>query len=122
MLVDCDGEPELILISAGSEVALAVAAARTLQQEGHQIRVVSMPCTERFDKQDEAYKESVLPKSVRNRLAIEASIEGFWQRYTGLDGKVIGMDSFGESAPASVLFKYFGFTKENVTETARRML
>lgn len=122
VLVDCDGEPELILISAGSEVALAVAAARTLQQEGHQIRVVSMPCTERFDKQDEAYKESVLPKSVRNRLAIEASIEGFWQRYTGLDGKVIGMDSFGESAPASVLFKYFGFTKENVTETARRML
>lgn len=122
VLVDCDGQPELILISAGSEVALAVAAARTLQQEGHQIRVVSMPCTERFDKQDEAYKESVLPKSVRNRLAIEASIEGFWQRYTGLDGKVIGMDSFGESAPASVLFKYFGFTKENVTETARRML
>lgn len=122
VLVDCDGEPKLILISAGSEVALAVAAARTLQQEGHQIRVVSMPCTERFDKQDEAYKESVLPKRVRNRLAIEASIEGFWQRYTGLDGKVIGMDSFGESAPASVLFKYFGFTKENVTETARRML
>ena len=122
VLVDCDGEPELILISAGSEVALAVAAARTLQQEGHQIRVVSMPCTERFDKQDEAYKESVLPKRVRNRLAIEASIEGFWQRYTGLDGKVIGMDSFGESAPASVLFKYFGFTKENVAETARRML
>ena len=122
VLVDCDGEPELILISAGSEVALAVAAARMLQQEGHQIRVVSMPCTERFDKQDEAYKESVLPKRVRNRLAIEASIEGFWQRYTGLDGKVIGMDSFGESAPASVLFKYFGFTKENVTETARRML
>lgn len=122
VLVECDGEPELILISAGSEVALAVAAARTLQQEGHQIRVVSMPCTERFDKQDEAYKESVLPKHVRNRLAIEASIEGFWQRYTGLDGKVIGMDSFGESAPASVLFKYFGFTKENVTETARRML
>ena len=122
VLVDCDGEPELILISAGSEVALAVAAAHTLQQEGHQIRVVSMPCTERFDKQDEAYKESVLPKRVRNRLAIEASIEGFWQRYTGLDGKVIGMDSFGESAPASVLFKYFGFTKENVTETARRML
>ncbi|WP_333495941.1 transketolase [Kluyvera sp. CHPC 1.251] len=122
VLVDCDAEPELILISAGSEVALAVAAARTLQQEGHQIRVVSMPCTERFDKQDDAYKESVLPKRVRNRLAIEASIEGFWQRYTGLDGKVIGMDSFGESAPASVLFKYFGFTKENVTETARRML
>lgn len=122
VLVDCEGVPELILISAGSEVELAVAAARTLQQEGHQIRVVSMPCTERFDKQDEQYKESVLPKQVRRRLAVEASIEGFWERYVGLDGKVIGMNSFGESAPASVLFKYFGFTVGNVTETARSML
>lgn len=122
VLVDCEGVPELIFISAGSEVELAVAAARTLQQEGHQIRVVSMPCTERFDKQDEQYKESVLPKQVRCRLAVEASIEGFWERYVGLDGKVIGMNSFGESAPASVLFKYFGFTVENVTETARNML
>lgn len=122
VLVDCEGVPELILISAGSEVELAVAAARTLQQEGHQIRVVSMLCTERFDKQDEQYKESVLPKQVRRRLAVEASIEGFWERYVGLDGKVIGMNSFGESAPASVLFKYFGFTVGNVTETARNML
>lgn len=121
VLVDCEGVPELILISAGSEVELAVAAARTLQLEGHQIRVVSMPCTERFDKQDEQYKESVLPKQVRRRLAVEASIEGFWERYVGLDGKVIGMSSFGESAPASVLFKYFGFTIANVTETARSM-
>lgn len=122
VLVDCDGEPELILISAGSEIELAVAAARTLQQEGRRIRVVSMPCTERFDKQDEQYKETVLPKHVRRRLAVEASIEGFWERYVGLDGKVIGMSSFGESAPASVLFKYFGFTTANVTETARSML
>ncbi|WP_421550783.1 transketolase [Kluyvera intermedia] len=122
VLVDCEGVPELILISTGSEVELAVAAARTLQQEGHQIRVVSMLCTERFDKQDEQYKESVLPKQVRRRLAVEASIEGFWERYVGLDGKVIGMNSFGESAPASVLFKYFGFTVGNVTETARNML
>lgn len=122
VLVDCDGEPELILISAGSEIELAVAAARTLQQEGRRIRVVSMPCTERFDKQDEQYKETVLPKHVRRRLAVEASIEGFWERYVGLDGKVIGMSSFGESAPASVLFKYFGFTTANVTDTARSML
>ncbi|MFJ2976832.1 transketolase [Kluyvera sp. NPDC087067] len=122
VLVDCDGEPELILISAGSEIELAVAAARTLQQEGRRIRVVSMPCTERFDKQDEQYKETVLPKHIRRRLAVEASIEGFWERYVGLDGKVIGMSSFGESAPASVLFKYFGFTTANVTETARSML
>lgn len=122
VLVDCVGEPDILLISAGSEIELVVTAAATLKEEGHQVRVVSMPCTERFDKQDAAYKESVLPKNVRNRLAVEASIEGFWQRYTGLDGKVIGMTTFGESAPANVLFKHFGFTKENVTHIARGML
>ncbi len=122
VLVDCDEQPEILLISSGSEIELVVAAAVALKEEGHQVRVVSMPCTERFDKQNEHYKESVLPKNVRNRLAVEASIEGFWQRYTGLDGKVIGMKSFGESAPASVLFKHFGFTKENVLDVARSML
>lgn len=122
VLVDCAGQPDIVLISAGSEIELVVAAANTLKEEGHQVRVVSMPCTERFDKQDDAYKESVLPKNVRKRLAVEASIEGYWQRYTGLDGKVIGMTSFGESAPANVLFKHFGFTKENVTGVARSLL
>ncbi len=122
VLVDCDGQPEIVLISAGSEVQLVVAAAATLKEEGYQVRVVSMPCTERFDKQEETYKASVLPKNVRKRLAVEASIEGFWQRYTGLDGKVIGMTSFGESASANVLFKHFGFTKENVLDVARSML
>lgn len=122
ILLDCDGEPDLILISAGSEIELATAAARTLQQEGRKVRVVSMPCTERFDAQDESYKAYVLPAQVRKRLAVEASITGFWERYVGLDGKVIGMTSFGESAPASVLFKHFGFTEENVTKTARSML
>lgn len=122
VLIDCDGEAEILLISAGSEVELVVAAAAALKEEGHRVRVVSIPCTERFDKQDEDYKESVLPKNVRKRLAVEASIEGFWQRYTGLDGKVIGMSTFGESAPAAVLFKHFGFTKENVLDVARNML
>ncbi|BDH46957.1 transketolase [Salmonella enterica subsp. enterica serovar Choleraesuis] len=122
VLVDCEGQPELLLISSGSEIELVVSAAAELKAEGRRVRVVSMPCTERFDKQDEAYKESVLPNAVRKRLAVEASIEGFWQRYTGLDGKVIGMSTFGESAPASVLFRHFGFTVENVLGTARSLL
>jgi transketolase len=122
VLLDCEGKPELLLISSGSEIELVVAAAKVLLQEGRKVRVVSMPCTERFDQQDAQYKASVLPNEVRKRLAVEASIEGFWQRYTGLDGKVIGMKSFGESAPANVLFKHFGFTVENVLETARSLL
>lgn len=122
VLIDCDKQPEIVLISSGSEIELVVATAVALKEEGRQVRVVSIPCTERFDKQDEQYKESVLPQGIRNRLAVEASIEGFWQRYTGLDGKVIGMNSFGESAPAAVLFKHFGFTKDNVLNVARSML
>ncbi|HAL6011879.1 TPA: transketolase, partial [Escherichia coli] len=114
VLSDCDGQPEMILISAGSEIELVVSAAKALTEEGRKVRVVSLPCTERFDNQDAAYKESVLPKAVRKRLAVEASIAGFCERYVGLDGKVIGMTSFGESAPANVLFKHFGFTPENV--------
>lgn len=119
VLSDCDGQPEMILISAGSEIELVVSAAKALTEEGRKVRVVSLPCTERFDNQDAAYKESVLPKAVRKRLAVEASIAGFWERYVGLDGKVIGMTSFGESAPANVLFKHFGFTPENVLAQAR---
>ncbi|HAY3396237.1 TPA: transketolase [Escherichia coli] len=122
VLSDCDGQPEMILISAGSEIELVVSAAKALTEEGRKDRVVSMPCTERFDNQDAAYKESVLPKAVRKRLAVEASIAGFWERYVGLDGKVIGMTSFGESAPANVLFKHFGFTPENVLAQARELL
>lgn len=122
VLLDCAGTPELIIISAGSEIELAVHAAKALNAEGKKVRVVSIPCAERFEKQLPEYIESVLPKAVRNRLAVEASIEGYWQRYTGLDGKVIGMKGFGESAPANVLFKYFGFTKENVLSEARTMI
>ena len=122
VLSDCDGQPEMILISAGSEIELVVSAAKALTEEGRKVRVVSLPCTERFDNQDAAYKESVLPKAVRKRLAVEASIAGFWERYVGLDGNVIGMTSFGESAPANVLFKHFGFTPENVLAQARELL
>ncbi|HHV2515872.1 transketolase [Escherichia coli] len=122
VLSDCDGQPEMILISAGSEIELVVSAAKALTEEGRKVRVVSMPCTERFDNQDAAYKESVLPKAVRKRLAVEASIAGFWERYVGLDCKVIGMTSFGESAPANVLFKHFGFTPKNVLAQARELL
>ncbi|MCJ8724215.1 transketolase, partial [Escherichia coli] len=88
VLSDCDGQPEMILISAGSEIELVVSAAKALTEEGRKVRVVSLPCTERFDNQDAAYKESVLPKAVRKRLAVEASIAGFWERYVGLNGKV----------------------------------
>lgn len=112
VLSDCDGQPEMILISAGSEIELVVSAAKALTEEGRKVRVVSLPCTERFDNQDAAYKESVLPKAVRKRLAVEASIAGFWERYVGLNGKVIGMTSFGESAPANVLFKHFGLRRK----------
>ncbi|ACQ94677.1 transketolase [Tolumonas auensis DSM 9187] len=121
-LLDCDGTPELIIMATGSEVGLAVNAAKTLQAEGKKVRVVSLPCTERFDKQSAEYKELVLPKAVRARLAIEASIADYWQRYTGLDGEVIGMTGFGESAPAEQLFKLFGFSDENVLEKARKLL
>ena len=119
VLSDCDGQPEMILISAGSEIELVVSAAKALTEEGRKVRVVSMPCTERFDNQDAAYKESVLPKAVRKRLAVEASIAGFWERYVGLDGKVIGMTSFGESAPANVLFRvefYSSIVKSSCSE------
>ena len=121
-LLDCDGTPELIILATGSEVGLAVNAATTLNAEGKKVRVVSLPCTERFDKQPAEYREQVLPKAVRARLAIEASIADYWQRYTGLDGTVIGMTSFGESAPAEQLFKLFGFSDENVLSKARELL
>jgi transketolase, bacterial and yeast len=122
ILKDCDGTPELIIMATGSEVSLAINAANTLQAEGKKVRVVSLPCTERFDKQSAEYKEQVLPKAVRARLAIEAGIAGYWERYTGLDGDVIGMTSFGESAPADQLFKLFGFSDENVLAKARALL
>ncbi|GAA0511928.1 transketolase [Tatumella terrea] len=122
VLKDCDGQPELILIATGSEVSLAVAAAEQLSGQGRKVRVVSMPSTDTFDKQDAAYRESVLPAAVTARVAIEAAIADFWYKYTGLNGAIVGMTSFGESAPADLLFKEFGFTVENVVAKANALL
>ncbi|NIY82639.1 transketolase [Vibrio hepatarius] len=122
ILKDCAGKPELILIATGSEVELAVEAAAQLTAEGKQVRVVSMPSTDAFDKQDAAYREAVLPSDVTARIAIEAGIADFWYKYVGFGGKIIGMTTFGESAPAGELFKMFGFTTENVVNTAKELL
>lgn len=114
--------PDLILIASGSEVRLAVLAAQELEKENVAVRVVSMPCTDIFEEQSPEYKEEVLPAALRKRLAIEA-LSGFgWERYTGLDGDVIAMESFGASAPQDQLFKKFGFSLENVLERARKLL
>ena len=114
--------PDMILIASGSEVSLAVDAADELENEGIATRVVSMPCMDVFEKQSKEYKDKILPNTVRNRVAIEA-LSGFgWDKYTGLDGRVISMNSFGASAPQDLLFKKFGFTKENVVATAKEVL
>ncbi|MFS1469039.1 transketolase [Vibrio lentus] len=122
ILKDCEGKPELILIATGSEVELAVSAAAELTAEGKKVRVVSMPATDAFDKQDVQYRESVLPSDVTARIAVEAGIADFWYKYVGFGGKIIGMTTFGESAPAGELFKMFGFTTENVVNTAKELL
>jgi len=122
VLSDCAGTPDLILIATGSEVGLAMDAAAQLTSEGKAVRVVSMPCTEAFDAQDIAYKLSVLPLDVTNRIAIEACHEDFWYKYVGLDGRIIGMSTFGESAPAGELFKEFGFTVDNICTVAAELL
>ncbi|MCS0321331.1 MULTISPECIES: transketolase [Vibrio] len=122
ILKNCEGKPELILIATGSEVELAVEAAAQLTAEGKKVRVVSMPSTDAFDEQDAAYREAVLPSDVTARIAIEAGIADFWYKYVGFDGRIIGMTSFGESAPAGELFKMFGFTTENVVNTAKELL
>jgi len=111
ILKDCEGTPDVIIIATGSEVSLAMEAAEASDKK---VRVVSMPSTNAFDKQDDAYKESVLPSSVTARVAVEAGVTGFWAKYVGLNGKVIGIDTFGESAPAGELFKLFGITTEAV--------
>lgn len=113
--------PDMILIASGSEVSLAIEAATELEKDNISTRVVSMPCMDVFEAQSKEYKEAVLPKNVRNRVAIEALSSFGWDRYTGLDGRVISMNSFGASAPQDLLFKKFGFTKENVVTTAKEV-
>ncbi len=122
VLKDCAGEPELILIATGSEVGLAMQAAAKLTEQGRKVRVVSMPSTSVFDRQDAAYKQAVLPVEVGARIAIEASHADYWYKYVGLEGRIIGMTSFGESAPAAQLFEEFGFTVENIVATADELL
>ncbi len=119
VLKDCDGTPDLILIATGSEVGLAMDAAQKLSDK--KVRVVSMPCVEAFEAQDEAYRESVLPSGVTARMAIEAGVTSCWYKHVGTQGKVFGLDTFGESAPAGDLFKEFGFTADRVAEEARKL-
>ena len=122
ILRDCDDRPDIILIATGSEVALAMAAAGRLAGAGRQVRVVSMPCTERFEEQDAAYREAVLPSDVLARVAVEAAHADYWYKYVGLDGRVVGMTTFGASAPAGDLMEYFGFTEDNVVAVAEELL
>jgi transketolase len=121
VLKDCEGTPDAILIATGSEVALAIEAARLLQQKGQRVRVVSMPCTSVFDAQDASYREQVLPRQVERRVAVEAAAPDTWWRYVGQRGAVVGMTSFGASGVAKDLFKHFGFTPENVVAAVERL-
>jgi transketolase len=118
VLKDSDGAPDLILIATGSEVGIAMQAAAEL---GDSVRVVSMPSSDVFDRQDAAYRESVLPKACRKRVAIEAGVGDFWRKYVGLDGAVVGMDTFGASAPIEALMPHFGFTVERIVAAARTL-
>ena len=122
VLKDCAGTPEVILIATGSEVALAVDAAKALEQQGKRVRVVSMPSTNIFDAQDAAYRDSVLPPNVDIRVAIEAAAPETWYRYVGTKGGIVAMNSFGASGPAKDLFKHFGFTVENVVKVVQSIL
>lgn len=122
ILSDCGKTPDIIFIATGSEVQLAMEAAQALQEQNIAVRVVSMPCADVFDRQDAAYKEKILPNAVRRRIALEAASADFWYKYTGLDGAVIGMTTFGESAPAGKLFPYYGFSLENVLAKAKEIL
>lgn len=122
ILKDCEGTPDLIYIATGSEVALAFHAAEELEKEGKKVRVVSMPCCEEFDRQSAEYKEQVLPAAVRARVAIEAGTTTTWYKYVGLDGKVLGLDHYGASAPADKLFERYGFTVANAVAVGKSLL
>jgi transketolase len=122
VLRDCNGAPDIILIATGSEVALATSAAEELAADGVQVRVVSLPSTDVFDAQDEAYRESVLPAAVTARVVVEAGVTETWWRFAGPAGRVIGIDRFGASAPANELFEHFGFSTSNVVAVAKDVL
>ena len=122
ILSDCDGQPEAIIIATGSEVELAMRAQQMLADKGRKVRVISLPSTDAFDAQDADYREAVLPAGVTARVAVEAGVTGYWARYVGLSGKVLGIDTFGESAPAEQVFKHFGLTAENVVKVVEEVL
>ena len=122
VLSETPGDPQAIIIATGSEVGIAMQAQKLLAGKGKQVRVVSMPNTRVFDAQDPAYRESVLPAAVTKRVAVEAGVTDFWRKYVGLNGKVVGIDTFGESAPAAAVFKHFGFTDENIVKTVEAIL
>ena len=119
ILKDCEGEPSVIVLATGSEVAISLAAVESLQAEGVKARLVSIPCVDVFEAQNAEYREQVLPNVVRHRIAVEAAGVDYWHKLVGLDGKVIGMRTFGESAPGAVLMEHFGFTVENIVATAK---
>jgi transketolase len=119
---DGGGRPDLILIGTGSEVQLAMGAADALEKDGIRTRVVSLPCWERFDAQDEEYRESVLPREVRKRVSVEAGVPLGWERYVGDEGAIVGIDHFGASAPAGTIFEHFGFTVDRVADVGRRVV
>jgi transketolase len=118
VLEDCEGTPDVLLIASGSEVELCVKAKAVLGEQGVKARVVSMPCFEEFEKQTEEYKQSVMPRSIKARVCVEAGSPYSWYKYAGDYGEILAMDTFGASAPANLLFKHFGFTVENVVEKA----
>jgi transketolase len=122
VLIEPSGGPEAIVIATGSEVGIAAEAVRSMNTKGRRVRLVSMPSTNRFDAQDDAYKESVLPAAVTRRVAVEAGVRAAWWHYVGLKGQVVGIDHFGASAPAKILFQQFGFTAEKVTEAIEKVL
>jgi transketolase len=122
VLIDCEGPPEAIVIATGSEVGIAASAVRGMALKGRRVRLVSMPSSTAFERQDEAYRHGVLPPSVTRRVAVEAGAREPWWRYVGLGGQIVGIDQFGASAPANELFKHFGFTPEAVTQAIDRAL
>jgi transketolase len=121
VLTDCDGDPELIIIATGSEVEISRLATLQLQEAGIKARLVSLPSVDVFESQDAEYQEQVLPDSVRKRIAVEASAADYWRKIVGLDGAVVGMTTFGESAPGAQLMELFGFTVENIVAVAKSL-
>jgi transketolase len=122
VLIDSEGTPDVIVIATGSEVGIAADAVRSLATQGVKLRLVSMPSTNTFERQDAAYRQSVLPDGVTRRVAVEAGVRDAWWRYVGLKGQVVGIDRFGESAPAKELFEHFGFTSGNVVRAIESVL